>query len=104
MKDSACSVARGLVGSEAEAAGPGHNAVFTNDVPVRGRCGGARHAPEAVAVRQAARSYSWMIPEGSDYSHVGLDQLRRVRPCCSTVTLSFLYQLLRRLLGLVRAH
>jgi hypothetical protein len=45
-----------------------------------------------------------LIPVGSNYSHVGLDQLLRCRPGCSTVALSFLYQLLRRLLGLVRAH
>ena len=28
---------------------------------------------------QASTAYQ---PEGSNYSHVGLDQLRRVRPCC----------------------
>jgi len=43
-------------------------------------------------------------PVGSNYSHTGLDQLRRARPCCSPVTLSFVYQLLRRMFGLVRAH
>ena len=42
-------------------------------------------------------------PVGSNYSHIGLDQLRRVRPLCSPVALSFLYQLLRRMLGLERA-
>jgi hypothetical protein len=34
----------------------------TNDRPVRGRCGGGPTPPRAGAFRQAARSYSWMMP------------------------------------------
>jgi hypothetical protein len=42
--------------------------------------------------------------EGSVYSPMGLDQLRRARPCCSPLAVSFLYQLVPRLLATLRVH